>query len=250
MPGSYRCRPWSNSRMTIDAELIRRWQRGWSLARSLPEAEPVVDGRVVDGSVVNGRVLDGIRVRCDLPSRDAEVFALRADEEPASVNRLAAAVAADPSNTWLTVATHWPEEVAGAVEAAGLAVLFPSEQLMTTDLTVHPRRAPAAPYHREVRTEGPVVTVTLRHASGEQAARGTIAVVGADAVADRIETAEAHRRRGLGSVLMGTLAEAACARGARTGLLIASGDGQRLYTSLGWHRRADVLIAHAPKAPR
>jgi len=44
---------------------------------------------------------------------------------------------------------------------------------------------------------------------------------------------------------MGALAEAALSQGARTGLLIASTDGQHLYSSLGWHHYADVLIAHA-----
>ena len=231
--------------MTIDAELIRRWHRGWCLARGLPDAEPVLDGTAVDGAA-----LDGLRVRCGLPTRDAEVVALRADAAPDSVVRLAAAVAADPSHTWLTVPTHRPEQVADGIGAAGLTVLFHSEQLMTTDLAGHPRRASSAPYRREVRAEGPVVTVTLHDASGEQAARGMIAVLGSDAVADRIETAEAHRRRGLGSVLMSALAEAALARGARTGLLIASTDGQRLYSSLGWQYAADVVIAHAPKTPR
>jgi GNAT superfamily N-acetyltransferase len=223
---------------TIDAELVRRWQRGWALSRATPDAEPLMDGTAVDG----------LLVRCGLPSRDAEVFALRADEAPESVARLAAVVAAEPSNTWLTVPTHRPKEVVDAVEEAGLAVLLHSEWLMTTDLATHPRRAPAAPYRCEVRAVGPVVTVALHHVSGEQAAVGTIAVVGADAVADRIETVEAHRRRGLGSVLMSALAEAALARGARTGLLIASADGQRLYSSLGWQHRADVVIAHAPTA--
>jgi GNAT superfamily N-acetyltransferase len=221
---------------TIDAELIRRWQRGWGLARGLAEPERLGDGPVADG----------LRVRCDLPSRDAEVIALRADEAPESVARLAAGVAAEELNTWLTVPTHRPDAVAAAVEAAGLAVLLRAEWLMTTDLTRHPRHVPAAPYRSEVRTEGPVVTVTLHHASGEQAAQGTIAVVGTDAVADRVETVPAHRRRGLGRVLMSALAEAALSQGARTGLLIGSTDGQHLYTSLGWTRYADVVIFHAP----
>ncbi|WP_055524779.1 hypothetical protein [Streptomyces graminilatus] len=48
------------------------------------------------------------------PGREVEVFALRADEEPESSARLAAAVvAAARQTTWLTVPTLRP----GAVEA-------------------------------------------------------------------------------------------------------------------------------------
>lgn len=215
----------------IDSQLIRRWLNGWTAARSLPEAEPVDSAG------------DGLRSHCDQPGRAVEVFALRADEDPDSLARLAAAVAAARQTTWLTVPTLRPSTVEAVVGAAGLELLRRSEWLMSTDLTRHPRHAPAAPYEREVRTEGPVTVVSLHGSSGEQAARGCIAVVGTDAIADRIETDAAHRRRGLGSALMSALADAAVARGARTGLLIASEEGQHLYSSLGWQREADVLIA-------
>jgi hypothetical protein len=48
---------------------------------------------------------------------------------------------------------------------------------------------------------------------------------------------------------MSALAEAAVAQGARTGLLVASEEGQRLYSSLGWRHEADVLIARGPAVP-
>lgn len=222
-----------------ESDLIRRWLNGWSVARSLPEAEPVKSA--ADG--------DGLRSNCGQLSREVEVFALRADEEPESVARLADIVAASGKSTWLTVPTLHPGAVEALVTAAGLVMLQRSEWLMTTDLTEHPQHAPTAPYEREIRTEGPVTVVTLRTPSGEDAAHGTIAVVGTDAIADRILTDPAHRRRGLGSVMMSALAEAAVAQGARTGLLIASEEGQRLYSSLGWRREADVLIARGPVVP-
>jgi GNAT superfamily N-acetyltransferase len=220
----------------IESELIRRWLTGWTVARSLPEAEPV------------GYARDGLRSKCDQPGREVEVFALRADEEPESLARLAAVVAAARRTTWLTVPTLRPDTVEAVVGAAGLELLHRSEWFMTTDLTEHPRHAPAAPYEREVRTEGPVTVVSIHDSCGEVAARGTIAVVGADAIADRIETDAAHRRRGLGRAMMSALAEAAVAQGARTGLLIASEEGQRLYSSLGWRHEAAVLIARGPVA--
>ncbi|GLV92772.1 MULTISPECIES: GNAT family N-acetyltransferase [Streptomyces] len=218
-------------------ELIRRWLNGWTAARSLPEAEPVEPAG------------DGLRSKCDQPGREVEVFALRADEQPESLVRLAAAVAAARRTTWLTVPTLRPTTVEAVVAAAGLELVHRSEWFMTIDLTEHPQHKPAAPYKREIRTEGPVTVVSLHGPSGDVAARGAIAVVGADAIADRIETDPAHRRRGLGRALMSALADAAVAQGARTGLLIASEEGQRLYSSLGWHHEADVVIARGPVAP-
>ncbi|WP_377273517.1 GNAT family N-acetyltransferase [Peterkaempfera sp. SMS 1(5)a] len=222
---------------TIEPGLIRRWVDGWTVARSLPEAEPVEP------------VGDGLRSECDQPGREVEVFALRADEEPESLARLAAAVAAAQQTTWLAVPTLRPDTAEAIVGAAGLELLNRSEWFMTTDLTDHPQHGPAAPYEREVRTEGPVTVVSLHAPSGELAARGFIAVVGGDAIADRIQTDAAHRRRGLGRAMMSALAEAAVSQGARTGLLIASEEGQRLYSSLGWHHKADVLIAKGPTVP-
>jgi GNAT superfamily N-acetyltransferase len=215
----------------IEPGLIQRWVNGWTAARSLPEPERV------------GSAGDGLRSVCDQPGREVEVFALRADEEPASLARLAADVAVAQQITWLTVPTLHPGAVEAAVVDAGLDMLHRAEWLMTTELTGHPQHAPTAPYEPQVRTEGPVTVVSLHDSTGEVAARGTIAVVGSDAIADRIETDAAHRRRGLGRAVMSALARAAVAQGARTGLLVASEDGRHLYSSLGWHHAADVLIA-------
>ncbi|MEV0846319.1 GNAT family N-acetyltransferase [Streptomyces sp. NPDC049954] len=230
----------------IEPGLIRRWLDGWTVARSLPEAQPTEPAG------------DGLRSECGQPGREVEVFALRADEEPESLARLAAAVAAERQTTWLTVPTLRPGAAETVVRDAGLELLHRSEWLMTTDLSEHPqhpqrpqqpRHASAVPYEREVRTEGPVTVVSLRAPSGEVAARGSVAVVGGDAIADRVETDAAHRRRGLGRTVMHALAETAVSQGARTGLLLASEEGQRLYSSLGWHHRADVLIARGPVIP-
>uniref|UniRef100_UPI000AC6FF97 GNAT family N-acetyltransferase n=1 Tax=Streptomyces sp. NRRL B-24085 TaxID=1709476 RepID=UPI000AC6FF97 len=75
------------------------------------------------------------------------------------------------------------------------------------------------------------------------AARGQTAPTGATAVFDRIETAPAHRRRGLGSVVMRTLQGAAAAAGARTGVLAGTPAGRALYESLGWHVQAPLTSA-------
>ncbi|RKN52969.1 N-acetyltransferase [Micromonospora costi] len=184
------------------------------------------------------------------PGRDVEYVALDAGEDLASLTRLAGLVAGEDSVTWLTVPTTDPVEAASALVAAGLVVLKHSELLMTADLRRHPQNTPVAPYRLLTQVDpyggDRVVTATVRHESGEVGARGTMGVTGTDAVADRIETIPAHRRRGLASTVMGALAGAAIDEGAEHGILVASEDGQRLYRTLGWRPVADVLIATTP----
>lgn len=216
-------------------DLVVRWQRGWAVARALPVAEDVGGA---------------LRVRCMQPGRDVEYVALVAGEDPASLTRLAELVAGEDSVTWLTVPTTDPARAASALLAAGLVVLKDSEQLMTADLRRHPQNMPAAPYRLltqvDPRGDGSVVTATVRHESGEVGARGTMGLAGTDAVADRIETTPAHRRKGLASAVMGALANSAIEAGVEHGILVASEDGQRLYRTLGWQAVADVVIATTP----
>ena len=126
---------------------------------------------------------------CAQSGREYEVFALHADEDPASVSRLAALVLAAKQHTWLTIATKRPARATAAVEAAGLQLLHRSEWLMTADLPRHPHRALESAYACDIRSEG-------------------------------------------------------CA----TMVEIASADGQRLYSALGWKHLADVVIAQVPVA--
>jgi predicted GNAT family acetyltransferase len=70
-------------------------------------------------------------------------------------------------------------------------------------------------------------------------------VTGEDAVVHDVHTSPSFRRQGLGSVVMGVLAERAVARGATTGLLMATVDGAALYRRLGWVPQATMLTAVA-----
>ncbi|MEV4515113.1 GNAT family N-acetyltransferase [Dactylosporangium sp. NPDC049525] len=210
-------------------ELIVSWQRGWGVARGLPAAEALGPG---------------LRVRCLQPGRAVEYVALHSD--PAALRALAARVAAEDEVTWLTVPTTDPAAAAAVLDAAGLVLLRRSELLMTIDLSAHPEFPPPAGYRLETTVDAAVLTATVLAASGEVGARGTMGLTGPDAVADRIETLPAHRRRGLASTLMGALAAGAARAGAERGVLIASEDGQPLYAKLGWRPAADVLIATTP----
>ena len=191
----------------------------------------------------------GLRTRCMLPGRDIEYVATDADEDLTSLAKLAGQVAGEVSVTWFTVPTTEPARAVAALEAAGMILLKSSERLMAVELRERPWSVPEA-YQLATRVDtlhgGRVVTATVRHESGEVGARGTMGLTGTDAIADRIETMPAHRRRGLASAVMSALAGCAIAEGAEHGILVASEEGRPLYTTLGWRPVADVLIVATP----
>ncbi|OFI37518.1 GNAT family N-acetyltransferase [Arthrobacter sp. SW1] len=85
--------------------------------------------------------------------------------------------------------------------------------------------------------------------SGEElAASGRVCVVGTTAVFDRIVTEPEFQRRGLGSFIMKALAAQAFEHDVESGLLLASLDGQKLYSHLGWKNISRVLMLSADPA--
>ncbi len=215
--------------MTDCEELVRRWQAGWSASRGWT--------RVVDDNGI-------LTVRIGEEDRAMEFVVLDPDGHPERIKR-AAELAYDTKGTaWVTLATQDREGTEDALMDLGLDVEGDPEWLMTIELArqpslqLHPRYALVSELEENV-----IVTRATLH--GAVASSGRMAVVGTDAVADRIETDPAHRRRGLGSAVMAALVEAAEARGATRGILIASRDGQRLYRSLGWKKVADIVVARA-----
>lgn len=102
---------------------------------------------------------------------------------------------------------------------------------------------------------GGTTRVLVLTEDGAFAARGQIAVPGPGrpAVVDQVETSPAHRRRGLGSLVMRTLANAAVEVGASAAVLGATIEGRALYESLGWRTDGPLtgLIREAlPTMPR
>jgi len=203
-------------------DLVERWHRGWIAADGLTSAYR-------DGYLV---------VHVSRPHRQFEWIATDESETGA----MARIVAATREPNWLSVPTHAPQKVTAELEAAGMIVARPDETFMRRPLPSHP--APNLPEGYAVEVTGnPVIRVRVLTPDGEEAASGLIAVVGEDAVAHRIETAEAHRRRGLGSVVMGTLVREAVKDGAKTGLLFSSTTGVHLYRKLGWEKISDLVVA-------
>lgn len=116
-----------------------------------------------------------------------------------------------------------------------------SHWLMTTPLKAE--AAPPLPAGYELRlieTDG-LCRVEIDAPDGALAASGNCGLGGVHGTFDKIVTDEAHRRRGLGSVIMQALTTAALARGVTDGILIATPDGRALYRALGWTDVGEVV---------
>ncbi|MEU4193292.1 GNAT family N-acetyltransferase [Kribbella sp. NPDC026611] len=202
-------------------QLVRRWLDGWRLCRGL---DPVTEDDDAYTAVLR------------LPGRERELFA-RTDDA-GTIARLETRLTSD---AWLTVTTADGERIAKELEAAGLRPFAEQKTLMSIDLQAHPLASASS------ECEGPLEYVKVV-IDGTTAARGMMAVIGSDAVMHDIQTDPAYRRRGLGSVVMGALAERALERGATTGLLMATTDGFHLYRKLGWLPEATMITGL--RAPR
>ncbi|MFJ2827454.1 GNAT family N-acetyltransferase [Streptomyces sp. NPDC087263] len=115
--------------------------------------------------------------------------------------------------------------------------------LMSVPLTAVPPAATPDGYRLRTWSRGGVTRVLVTAPDGSWAARAQIAVTGATAVVDQVETAPEHRRRGLGRLVVGTVTRAAVEQGATTGVLAGTPDGRALYESLGWHMEAPLTSA-------
>ncbi|MFE5966341.1 GNAT family N-acetyltransferase [Streptomyces sp. NPDC056463] len=105
--------------------------------------------------------------------------------------------------------------------------------LMAVDLRPSRVHAPAG-YTATVDTANGVTYVRILSADGELAACGQTGLTGTACVFDQIVTEPAHQRRGLGTMVMDTLADAAIEHGVSTGILGATVQGRALYEALGW----------------
>ena len=155
------------------------------------------------------------------------------------MDRLAAGTT---NGVWLTVTTQDGDGVARRLAASGLEPFAEQKMLMSIELRDHPLPATSS-YELEIRSEGPLELVRILAVDGTIAARGMASIVDNDAVMHDIQTDPAHRRRGLGSVVMGVLSRRAIERGAESGLLMATVEGVHLYRKLGWLPEATMVTA-------
>jgi GNAT superfamily N-acetyltransferase len=200
------------------------WGRGWAVSRGVPPPTDIPGGFRADV----GR--PGHRVRYVLHTWDADLLS--------SLGRQAAA-----PGTWIKVTGP----------ALDLRSVLPPRWTVdgTGYLMSAPFRAgvedPPAPYEIQVKTVGEAIVATVVDAAGATAAAGRLAPAGELGVIDQVETAPAHRRRGLGRAVLQVLSDHAARTGMSTGVLVATDEGRRLYQTLGWSLRSKIAAAFVPE---
>jgi GNAT superfamily N-acetyltransferase len=142
----------------------------------------------------------------------------------------------DTLESWLAPGWHL---------AGGLGYLMSASLPAATAAAASARAPGPVPegYRLSTWTRAGVTRALVRTCDGAFAARGQIAVTGATAVVDQVETDPAHQRRGLGRLVMRGLTHAAARQGARAGVLGATPEGRALYETTGWRVLAPLTGA-------
>ncbi len=189
----------------------RQWAEGWAVARRVP--------RPVD-------VPWGLRIDVGQPAQTVRHVLL--DTDAATARDLVASIT-EPTTCVKAFLTL------DAMRPWFGATWEPVDPcfLMAVDLRPSPTRTPDG-YTAAVDTADGVVSARVRTADGDLAASGLAGLTGTACVYDQIVTEPAHQRRGLGTVVMGLLTDAALAAGATEGVLGATVPGRALYETLGW----------------
>lgn len=207
------------SRDEIKLDLLERWLTGWSLARGAP-----LPRRHGGGLVVEVGHADQLRRHLFVDAGAALQDCARSIEAPCIF--LKATV--DMATLRQALPPRWQIETA--------------RYLMRCDDPM--AAALLAPGYREQRTrEHGASVLRLFDGTGAVAASGQLVIHGTCAIFDRIETAAAHRRRGLARYLMGALDAVAQAAGVDERLLVATEAGRALYLQLGWQVLAPYSTA-------
>jgi GNAT superfamily N-acetyltransferase len=207
------------------SELVIAWGRGWAVSRGVPEPVKIPGGFRADVG------LHGHRVRYVLHTWDTE--------SAGSLTRQA-----DAPGNWIKVAGS-SEDLHSALPARW--VPDSAGHLMTVRFAGTTSAAPP-PYRTRVTTDHDIVVATVIDVDGSPVASGRLAPAGRYGIVDQVETAPAHRRRGLGAVVMRALSTHAARTGRDTGVLVATEEGRHLYRSLGWTVRSEIAAAHVPEA--
>ncbi|MFJ8828209.1 GNAT family N-acetyltransferase [Streptomyces sp. NPDC102467] len=202
------------------ADTVRTWVAGWAISRRTPAPVARPWGFYIE-----------------VAGNPAEVGRHVLPETDESLVRSAAASVTLP-RTWMKMPAE-PEEVEPWLAPGWVVAWEETGHLMAMDLAATHPVAPAG-YTVSAEAIDDVVHVHVRDGAGELAAKGQAALLGQAAVVDRVVTEEAHRRRGLGGLVMRTLADQAVAQGAAVGVLGATDAGRALYETLGWKKHSTL----------
>ncbi|MGW0792803.1 GNAT family N-acetyltransferase [Streptomyces sp. NPDC002911] len=216
---------------TNTSEAVRAWVHGWALSRGAAEPDSWPWGFTVNIGLP-GHVMSHV-----LPTADAATVRQITESATRPGVRLKAFVREESLASWVT---------------PGWSLPGGPGYLMSASLPPRPAHARApAPlpdgYRLRTWTRDGVTHARVCAADGTRAARGQTAVTGVTAVVDKVETHPAHRRRGLGRLVMRTLTDTAAEQGATVGLLASTTAGRTLYESTGWVVSAP--LANALRGP-
>lgn len=206
----------------IDPELQLSWLRARSLARGLPLPVAEHGGWRVD----TGLPEEAVRYVYTGP-----VPRIRDLAAAISAPHMAIKMCGAPEELQALVPSHWQVQ--------------PRGYLMTHTGVLAPPPALPAGYRLELGTAGTAGAATQVYIFADD---GTLAASGYALehdgvfIVDRIVTALAHQRRGLGAALMGVLASTQQAPTSRR-VLEATEDGLALYVTLGWRVLAPYSTA-------
>ncbi|MEU8077292.1 GNAT family N-acetyltransferase [Catellatospora citrea] len=204
-------------------EIMSDWVHGWAVSRAAPVPVAVPQGWRIDVGV------PGHRLRYILHTPDDQWLSQLGERQ-------------STPGTWIKVAAD-PAHLRGALSPPW--TMADTGYLMTTTFT-DDADLPPMPYTTRTRITD-VVVATVLDATGTPVASGRLAPAGAVGVIDQVETAPAHRRRGLGKIVMRLLGHHAVRLGMHTGALVATDDGCKLYSALGWSVRTPIAAAHVPE---
>ncbi len=147
----------------------------------------------------------------------------------------------------LTILTNDPDRYSDRAQQHGLNVTSATQTMMIVDMETQDAEDPWLSDDDLTLETSMVYGVhhAVVHAGDEVAASGRVFVVGHTAIFDKIVTEPNFQRRGLGTFIMKALAAQAFEHDVDSGLLLASLDGQKLYSHLGWRTVCHVLMLSA-----
>jgi GNAT superfamily N-acetyltransferase len=208
--------------------LLEVWVAGWAGCRGY---ETRAEGRFPAA------------LRADT-TQEWEYFA--SDPSDSEFADLAAKTAEAPARV-LTILTNDVERYRALAQQYGLNVTSASQTMMVVDMETQDAEDPWLSDDElslETSESNGVHHAVVR--SGDAlAASGQVLVINGTAVFDKIVTEPDFQRRGLGSFIMKALAAQAFEHDVEDGLLLASLDGQKLYSHLGWTSVCHVLMLSA-----